>query len=503
MRTFLIATLAMPALILAGTVQGCGSDADDPGGGGNGDGGQVCQGFGCTGNPDGGGKPGCIGPECSVVDCAGKPTPTTLEGTVFDPAGKVPLYNVVVYVARTKPEPIVPGLADKCDTCGGTLSGSPFAITTTDTKGHFKLENIPAGTNFELVMQIGKWRRIVPIRAVNACEVKQADPAVTRLPRNRGEGDIPRIAVSTGSADALECLLKKVGLDDSEFGINGDARVHLYEGGSTDDGKPPEPDKATSALKSGGTFAKAQTGLWNSFDALKKYDIVLLACEGNEISSTKPEAARKALLEYADKGGRIFTSHYHHYWFSNSLNTAVKGLATWVNDGTCSPPNAPGTGGKCAVEAEPPSTDTVEATLNTTFEKGKAMKEWLGNTGSLTMPGETLKIQEMRHNIGAVKTNLLSWMTVQNPGISGVPKFYPTAHEYVTFNTPVGAADGKVCGRVVFSDLHVGADDKAGPPFPTECKTADLTPQQKALEFMLFDLSSCIQKDDQPPVLPK
>ena len=43
---------------------------------------------------------------------------------------------------------------------------------------------------------------------------------------------------------------------------------------------------------------------------------------------------------------------------------------------------------------------------------------------------------------------------------------------------------------------------ESGKGLPGNCNNNPLTPQEKALEFLLFDLSSCIQNDKQPPPPP-
>jgi hypothetical protein len=191
-----------------------------------------------------------------------------------------------------------------------------------------------------------------------------------------------------------------------------------------------------------------------------------------------------ALYTYAKAGGRIFASHYHEYWFRTNPDPSVVGVATWVD-----PPH-PDPAAK---------TTAAPSDISKTFPKAVALHDWLNNQGALDMQGK-LDIVETRANVDGVNVDAgaLDWIHLPNPNNGGA-----SAVQYLTFNTPVGAADKDVCGRVVFNDLHVGAGggDTAGAAFPNGCTTSDLTAQQKALEFMLFDLSSCVQNDSQPPVV--
>jgi hypothetical protein len=67
---------------------------------------------------------------------------------------------------------------------------------------------------------------------------------------------------------------------------------------------------------------------------------------------------------------------------------------------------------------------------------------------------------------------------------------------HYTFDTPVAYAPDPApttqCGRVLFSDFHVSDAKSGGDTFPAECSKTTMTAQEKTLEFMLFDLASCV-----------
>jgi hypothetical protein len=392
---------------------------------------------------------------------------TTVSGVVYDPAGKNPLYGVLVYTPQKPVDPIPQGLV--CEKCGIRPSGDPSSIALTDAGGRFVLDDVPAGENVPLVMQIGRWRRTVTIPRVRSCrDTAMLDPEVMRLPRTSAEGDIPLMAIATGEADPFECLLKKIGIAPSELTPpSGTGRVHVYVAQGGANTVPPAPPAVQ---------------LWSNAELMKKYDVVLLPCERDEFTNTKPLSSRQALVDYANAGGRVFTTHYGYTW-----------LADKCDPGECGGTEFAATGVWDVNQYNVPS--PLPATIDTTFPKGAAFADWLQATGATETRG-TILLEDARHDLNDVNPPAQRWMTAKDD--TG-----RTIVQHMTFNTPLSAPEDKQCGRVVFSDFHVAASQRIGSTIPIHCKNDPMSPQEKALEYMLFDLSSCIQKDDRPVEPPR
>lgn len=458
---FLLGAVVVAPSLVSGCSCGDSSSSSEAGAGagGPGSGGQGGVLF-----PTGtGGNGACVGLECQQVICDSG-TKTTVTGRVYDPAGKLPLYNVVVYVPNAPLLPLTDGAS--CDQCG-TLSGSPVVTALTDTDGRFVLENVPVGDDIPLVIQLGKWRREFVLPSVEKCVDNPTADTTIRLPRNKGEGHIPKIALTTGGADPLECLLKKLGLDEAEFtNPDGNGRVNLFTG-------PDGTSRYKDSLNGGADF-EAATTLWGTVDSLLRYDIVLMACEEAQNASQKPQAARQAMLEYTSQGGRVFASHWHNYWLQHGP-PEFQSVATWEF-------------------LDDPMDTTFIGTVDASFPKGQALSDWLFNVQASTDPGKLVIIQPQR-TIETVNDEVArQWIYSEAPITPGI--------QYFSFNTPVGVPEEEQCGRMVYSDIHVSSGDEIDRPFPNGCITEDLSPQEKALLFMLFDLSACIIPDDQLPEPP-
>lgn len=479
-----------PSTVGPSDTSGTGPGGSSPGAGGTpavGSGGSIS--LGNVGQEPGSGGP-CQGLECAIPDCVGAPK-TTISGKVYDPAGKVPLYNVLVYVPNAPVEPFTEGVA--CDRCDAKVL-NPVTSAVTDETGSFVLQDAPAGQNIPLVIQVGKWRRQLVVPSVAGCaDTPLTDPQLTRLPRNKAEGDIPRMAIAVGGSDQLECLPLRMGLDPAEFTTAaGDGRVHLFVGGYQRNARDHVPVVAFDAAHGAQALTPA-TDLWASKESLMKYDITLLSCEGGEFAQQKPITSRQAMYDYASAGGRVFASHWHSIWFGKGPDP-VPTTGTWqrrpINPaGSLDEPNGDGT--------------PQLGTINQTFPKGEALAKWLMNVGASTTLGN-MDLSYPRDDIQAVNPALArEWISVNNPNYADAPK----AVQYMSFNAPIGAPEEQICGRAVFTDLHVASiDDNTEANalgFPASCEQRDLSAQEKAVAFMLFDLSACVQNEDVPPKPPK
>jgi hypothetical protein len=419
---------------------------------------------------DGGAPDACEGIGCEIVNCASQGLPpTSVSGTVFAPNGTLPLFGVNVYVPMHDPGALPVGV--QCDQCSSELPGGAFSQATTDEAGNFKLTDVPATGNVPLVIQVGKWRRQIVIPAVAACQDTALGATATSLPKNHTQGDMPQIAITTGDADALDCLVRKLGIDDSEITTDAQGgKVHLYAGNGA-------KQFATTFGGGTGSFNNATT-LWGTVDKLSGYDIVMFSCEGGQHPETKPQSALQAVHDYADRGGRVFLSHWHNIWVSGNRNDANHSLPDWKSIATFN---------FGAAQDESTQLTIVDETV----PKGWSFATWLQNVGGSTVRDQ-IQVNEPRYTCQAVNPDKAErWVYVDPTKSTPLGK---TGVQDMLFTTPQEALPNDRCGKVVFSDMHVssGSTSKSGTPYPGGCSSQPLSAQEKALAFIFFDISSCV-----------
>jgi len=451
--------------------------------------GQAC---GAGGVPNKCAAVSCTGLCNNVNACTGMAQKTIIKGTVTAPGHTNtalwgtpdPIYGALVYIPNGAAGAPTYGTTAfsagvACESCTQLVSGSPLMGVVTGVDGTFTLNNAPCGTDIPLVIQLGRWRRQITIPAVSCCGTTTLTNQQTHLPRNKtGEAgdvrsDIPLMAVSTGDVDTLHCVLRKIGIDDAEFtNPSGTGRVRFF----ADNGA--EINNSTPAAST----------LYGSATTLDDYDMTLFECVGAREAKSANDQAR--LIDYANAGGRVFATHFSYVWLTNDStntagNTAPKPFyqtADWeVGQGSYTS-----------------ATGFVDQTLQSdpaTQARRVAFANWLMQVGASTTLGQ-IPVNEVRHDMNSVST-----LPATMGGTPAQQWLYSTGTPFTgplhyTFDTPVAyAPDPKPatqCGRVLFSDFHVSDAQSGGSTFPSECTDGPMNAQEKTLEFMLFDLASCV-----------
>jgi len=447
---------------------------------------EICGGGGqpsVCGNSVGGGN--CTGLCQFQVPCSTN-NETRLTGTVYAPNGTEPLPNALVYV----PNAMLPaiGAGPTCDRCEDEDLGQPIAGAITGADGTFVLRNVPAGTDFPLVVKVGKWRRVVTIPAVTQCTNRNLTSDETRLPRNQTDAsagniqylNIPQMAVVTGSADAMECVIRKIGVSDSEFTLpTGTGRVHMYRANGAYQACTNWDNFSQKTCRNSGRRSASLDSLFNTY-GINDYDIAIFDCEGGENEHNDAYDAR--IHAFAEAGGRVFASHYSYVYLHDNDDFAT--TATWGNTATA---------------------NSTTGIIDTSTTKGQTFNTWLGltNSHSTTFGNGYIDILDPRYYVRANDPAVSErFVYTDNVTVNGTLLDTRDSTQQYAFNTPVGADADNVCGRVLYSAFHVAVGQSTGSSyFPYHCSTGALTAQEKVLEFMLFDLSSCVSVGD-PPGIP-
>jgi hypothetical protein len=442
---------------------------------------------------------------------------------------QLPVPNAVVYIPAD-PSVALPTIFEGADandaaSCGRcsdeklvATNQTLLAAAVTDYKGEFTLQGrIPVGVAFNLVVKVGKWRRVVQVPAgVSAsCATRALDIEYTRLAASKTDGlagtHLPKIAVSTGDVDAMECVLRGIGIADSEFTVpSGTGRIHMYRANGT----KMVGTTCTGTYRSGGIryscsansnagcvtnksgcswndLSVADTTLYASQAALNAYDMVVYDCEGTG-HYIRGATEKGRLQSYANAGGRVFASHWSYEWLDD--NGGLENAAAW---------NSAGGSTTATGLVSLPTGSTARSGANPV--KSLVYRDWLDWQGALTgtTAGQidhpeppSLALTDPRDVAGGtVGASTDEWMYRDNSGAKV---------QQLSFNTPYGVAESAICGRVAFSAFHVAASaggttlSTSTLAFPNECHSGALTAQEKTLAFMLFDLGACVSAGDPP-----
>ena len=245
-------------------------------------------------------------------------------------------------------------------------------------------------------------------------------------------------------------------------------RVHFYEG----------------SIYNGGAIIDANTpteaALTEAATVMNSYDVVLFPCQGGagdyNAANGFPNTLAN-LITYTTDGGRVFATHYHY--------DLLDGERQLRGDGEL--------GQRLARRATTTATRVQRATSTRPSRRGRRSP-----SGS-TSPPCTAAPRARSRSASSATTSRPSTRrpsagcTPQAPAGTTAARYIPI---HYTFDTPFGASPGRAAASSTATSTSRAS--RTAPthgrdlPGRVRGRRRPMTPQEKLLEFMLFDLTSCV-----------
>jgi hypothetical protein len=374
-----------------------------------------------------------VDPGSFLARCRG--VHTSLSGVALAPNGTDPVEAGMVEVWATPPAALPRGVH-----CEGCAQSAALAWALSASDGRFKvgLDGLPFATSYAVTVRKAGFRRVLPSVAVLVCADTPLDRSQTSLPGNSAEGDLPRIAVSSGNVDHLEKVLGAMGI--TEF----DCVKGLPAGSAK--------DTCTRAVTLGALLADPT--------AMDDYEMIFIGCAVADTyePTSFDDASAKNLRAWIARGGKLVATDDSYDFVEQTYPDGIDFAGTAVAAGLAQPPNTAEIG--------------VYASSITGVVGDARLAAWLGNFPSTINAARQVGLTGFLSN----------WAVQRAPG----PLTRVIVHGQASWTG--GSGDVPLtsqfevmnCGRVIFSSYHTSGNGSA------------LIPQERILEYLLLEVGACI-----------
>jgi hypothetical protein len=364
---------------------------------------------------------------------------TTLSGTALAPNGTDPVESAMIEVWDVAPKALDHGVS-----CGGCTQSPALAMGLSGPNGVFKasLDLLPVAASYVVTVRKAGFRRLLPSVAITACADNPLTAAQTSLPGKSADGDLPKIAVSSGPKDHLEKVLDALGISEYD----------CYKGWSS--------DTCASGKDLGQLLADPTT--------MKTYAMIFISCSPADTyhpkSGTDPVAVN--LRNWVTTGGRLVVTDLSYDFIEQAFPDAVDFQGTQEPAGTAQPPDTAEVG-------------TYSSSLLGTVAD-TSLAAWLTNFPSAINGSQQV----------VIKGFLSNWAVQSAPGtgtkviVHGQANWTGGSGD-VPFTSQFDVAG---CGRALFSSYHTDVDNTG----VTDGGLPMLWPQERILEYLMLEVGTCI-----------